>query len=834
MVERGAWTIMLITNFSAGELSENLFGRIDIPQYYQGVSRLENFDVIPTGGIIKRNGTRRLLQMDEEGRIIPFILDRENHFLLFLTPGKIRVYLNGVLQNTAVSTNKVPLYATLQEINEVQYVQVYNNMVMVQQNYKPIQAIKSLNNIIIKVLDISFKIEVVTSAIEKSDMVELDESYIKNNYLINDYPGAITMFNGRLILGGTKNYPQRIYASKVNELNNFSTYKLFITETRNYISVQGTLNVSNNTILLDQPQDIGKFTRPLQEYFLQSTYYQENTKILGISQNGTITITNSPTGIDVDQSQWDQIVNTFNYWKDSKAGLPEWKTGPDYWYDTPSFLSTDRVLVYGYKAAKKEFIYVNDIGFTAGNGPKYKITDFYGLTDDNLDIGVPAITELTKEEIETSIKDKAYLYNLIKDKVIAGANTLSDIMLTYITFIEQKYSNFIDLLYDSLINNCQYELVVNGNSYTYYGNLQQIQEQIYGNVIYSTVHALLSFYTKEYIEDRYPTPEDGFTFEIASDMSDSIRWIGQNKNLLIGTETAEWIVPAGTTALNVQAILNSRYGSDKVQGTSIGDAMCFFQSGRKAIIEYYIPQQDNNFRANNMAMFSKNMLHESPAFDFDFISAPYTKIFVSREDGIIASLLYERSTGTFAWGRITTDGEIRSVATLPGQSGFDDVYLIVRRGTAFYLELLQEREKVYLDSYERWNDETTTGYNKNAVIYDETTNTIYPGRVPSIPGHIMWIGYPFTALVRSMPVLANDKMKQNIIKSLSIRFYNSYLPHIKSIPNNVENTISREEPYTGIVQVPFPGIYDRDVLFELIHDKPTRCQILAVNAEANY
>jgi hypothetical protein len=315
-------------------------------------------------------------------------------------------------------------------------------------------------------------------------------------------------------------------------------------------------------------------------------------------------------------------------------------------------------------------------------------------------------------------------------------------------------------------------------------------------------------------------------------MSDAIRWIGQNKNLLIGTETAEYIIPAGTNATNTQSILNSRYGSDKIQGTSVGDAMCFFQSGKKGLVEYYIPQQDNNFRANNMAMLNRNMLHESPAFDFDFISAPYTKIFVSREDGAVVSLLYERSTGTFAWGRIITNGRIVSVATLPGQSGFDDVYLIAERQGQYYLELLQEREHVYLDSHRAW-DGDASGYNNSAIVYDETDNTIYPVTQEPIAGHRMFIGYPFAAVVRSMPVLANDQMRQNAIKSLSIRFYDSYMPRMKSLPNNVENTIPREEPYTGVVQAPFPGVYERDVHFELIHDKPTRCQILAVNAEAN-
>jgi hypothetical protein len=95
-----------------------------------------------------------------------------------------------------------------------------------------------------------------------------------------------------------------------------------------------------------------------------------------------------------------------------------------------------------------------------------------------------------------------------------------------------------------------------------------------------TVDTYLPFYIIKRPEDRYPTPDDGFTFEIASDMSDGIKWLAQNKNLLVGTETAEWVIPSGTTATNVQAVLNSRYGSDKIQATTVGDAMCFFQSGK--------------------------------------------------------------------------------------------------------------------------------------------------------------------------------------------------------------------------------------------------------------
>ena len=73
---------MLITNFASGELSENLNGRVDLNQYYRGASRIENFEIIPTGGIKRRPGTRRLAKLDGDNRIIPFIVNKNQVYVL--------------------------------------------------------------------------------------------------------------------------------------------------------------------------------------------------------------------------------------------------------------------------------------------------------------------------------------------------------------------------------------------------------------------------------------------------------------------------------------------------------------------------------------------------------------------------------------------------------------------------------------------------------------------------------------------------------------------------------------------------------------------------------
>ncbi|MDR0601714.1 MAG: hypothetical protein LBG42_04970, partial [Treponema sp.] len=65
----------------------------------------------------------------------------------------------------------------------------------------------------------------------------------------------------------------------------------------------------------------------------------------------------------------------------------------------------------------------------------------------------------------------------------------------------------------------------------------------------------------------------------------------------------------------------------------------------------------------------------------------------------------------------------------------------------------------------------------------------------------------------------------------------SFMPKVRSEPNGVENTIPHRgkpgEGFSGVVNVPFPGVYERDVFFEFVFQDPRRCEILAVNAEVN-
>jgi hypothetical protein len=829
---------VLITNFAAGELSETLFGRTDLPQYYQGAARLENFDVIPTGGIRRRRGTRRMAALPREMRIISFILDRETHYLLGFFPrladddggfqsAAVQFFKNGAPHGEPVldGTGGISLPATMREINELQYAQDYRTMIVAHANYPPLMITLTDDGPAIQPISINILVDTV----KKDGLIdpspnEQDKTYA-GGYLTGEgqYPACVTFFNGRLVFAATKLNRQRIFASRVNDYTNFSTYKRYLTEKREYTVIRGTAVNGSRIISVDPLAGPLSFTRNITDYFVDSELlFPAGTKIVKVySDTGgmKIEVTSecifNPPQIPGEPAAVTAWKNEADYYEanPNSASLEAWSVYfPDILPD-PNIVWRDKYgVVYAHVTYLHLVVYKPDGSF-AGE-------DWLAMTQSDAD--------------RVKYTDNANYDWLRLERVKPWLRSFNEAAI----FEDGpgRLGEAITRLGHNLVNYWFYQL----QSDWYYGTPDSIYQRIM-NLMDTTTDAYIPFYASDLLIDEYATPEDGFTFEIASDMSDAIKWLAQNKALVVGTETAEWIVPRETTAVNIQAILNSRYGSDRVQATTIGDAVVFLQSGKKSIVEYYIPQQDSNFRANNMAMLSDAMLRESPAFDLDFVSTPYTKICISREDGTVAALLYERSAGTFAWGRITTRGAVRSVAAIPGPSGYDELYLVVQRDGLFFLERLAEDDGTFLDSFRQW-DGDGDGYAGDAVVYDERTNRTFPlSRPDELPpaadgDHPRWIGYLYRSVMRTMPVLANDRMRKQRITGLAFRFLDSFLPDVTSLAGGraiQTDTISNlKEPYSGVHRIPFPGAWDEDAQAEITCDQPAPVTVLALNAEA--
>jgi hypothetical protein len=918
---------VLITNFSSGELSKNLFGRIDLPQYHSGVAHLENFDVITTGGIKRRSGMERLLSQDiSYGRLIPFVVNRDINFLLYLTPEKIRIYK---IENGSLTEQTPPfksslewrLYESLDHICDVQYAQNFDTMILCHENYPPLE-VKLMNNLL--VID-TFYIECLVSIKSSEGLnwatMESDAIYIDNDYLKtpDNYPRTVSFFNGRVVFAGTKKNPQRVLLSRVDNFHNFSTYNKFVSEKREYLTIQSNI-LSDRSIHIAAPEIAIKFVKPINEYYVDSIYFPKGAMIKSLI--GTTMQIEPPMSGFFDE---EKIINEMNS-KKNKYNAAETKDsitklyikqkifagiayhtvikpGPydlgdkERWYEFEWIIyyganhikfrvrSRDRRLGesfsnWSYAEVGKDYNSENDIAKNDNNEIKRKIKEALSAGEDSL------------------YTDRFYGYKQYED-IYTGKDI--DNFGSYYTGVEKnKYytaQHHEEIINDMMLvipETMKYYLHSNDDVYNeWYYDIPENYIKDIVPFLTATNNIYVSFYTREIIKNEYPSSDCGFTFEIASSTNDAIRWLCANRGLIVGTEMGEWLIPPDVHATNVQAISLSKHGSDRIQGEALGDATLFFKSGRKGLVEYY-PNDNDHFRANNMALLAQHMLHESPAKEFDYATNPYTKLFITREDGMLVTLLYERMTGTFAWSRITTgeimknmitqeetdiskkawnrkvkdsqtqysvshpgpyviperlerfvEGRVLSCAVLPGEDGFDDVYLVVKRKSGegdeavykYYLERLREEGTVYLDNWSEWTFENEEqrqslldSYDSNAVVYDEKENRQYrlneelPAK--SCEENRRYIGYPYQSIMESMPIVKDEKMKAVNMTRMCVRLLDSYEPDIWGSKGD------KNSPTDGVVEsIDMLSGQSTSKQFTIVHEDPNRCRVLSVYAE---
>lgn len=97
------------TNFTRGELSPRIRGRIDFQGFFNGVEELNNFIVLPLGGVIKRPGTRFVAEAannDRFSRLVPFEFSVDESYALEFNDQVVRFFANGgILAANDVSTS---------------------------------------------------------------------------------------------------------------------------------------------------------------------------------------------------------------------------------------------------------------------------------------------------------------------------------------------------------------------------------------------------------------------------------------------------------------------------------------------------------------------------------------------------------------------------------------------------------------------------------------------------------------------------------------------------------------------------------------------------------
>ena len=100
-----ARTKYIQTNFTAGEISPRLDSRIDLSKYQNGAKSIQNFTVLPHGGLQRRGGSQFILQTKnaaDKVRLVSFEFSITESYVLEFGDEYIRFYRNnGIILESA-------------------------------------------------------------------------------------------------------------------------------------------------------------------------------------------------------------------------------------------------------------------------------------------------------------------------------------------------------------------------------------------------------------------------------------------------------------------------------------------------------------------------------------------------------------------------------------------------------------------------------------------------------------------------------------------------------------------------------------------------------------
>lgn len=267
-------------SFANGEVAPEFYARDNI----NGLSKLENMDVLSGGGLARRAGLQYVSELNSTARLIPFSVGEDENYLLALTDKHILVFDD----DEQVQDILTPWGINV--LDKLQYAQRFGTMIFVHPDYQPMVLRKTSENFELSVFqfmrnDSDMSVNIPFMKFDDADNIKitvtahasgnnyatfttdqdfwtpdnlygyillLDKQWIISEYInpttvvaytngpytvpsspITDWresafgtrrgwPCSITFHQDRLVFGGSRDWPSGVWLSQVGRHNNFN------------------------------------------------------------------------------------------------------------------------------------------------------------------------------------------------------------------------------------------------------------------------------------------------------------------------------------------------------------------------------------------------------------------------------------------------------------------------------------------------------------------------------------------------------------------------------------------------------------------------------------
>jgi hypothetical protein len=376
--------------------------------------------------------------------------------------------------------------------------------------------------------------------------------------------------------------------------------------------------------------------------------------------------------------------------------------------------------------------------------------------------------------------------------------------------------------------------------------------------------------------------DDALIYTIASSQVNNIRYLSPTRVLTIGTSGGEYVLTTSNdgpvTPTTTQIRKYSNYGSASAEPVQVADVTLFLQRGNRKVREFkYVGEVDTaGYQAPDITVLAEHITNGG-IDGFAYQQEPENIVWATRKDGVLLGLTYRREEQVVAWHKHIIGGTfngghavVESIATLPTDTGNDELYLVVKRTingkTMRYVEIMKKfdfggntENAFFVDSGLSYSGSAVSGFSSLYHLEGESVSILangasHPDKTVS-SGSVSLdfgatsaaIGYGYTSNMQTLRIESGSsdgtsQGKPKRIHGITVRLYETVGVEVGNDAGEVDRIYFRDSSmnmdeavplFTGDKDIEFPGGFDDDDRIYLQQTQPLPLTVLALYPRMN-
>ncbi len=729
-------------SLNAGEVSDELAGRIDLNKYNTGCEILENARVLRVGGVTRRAGFEYVDTITESTRLVGFRFSETQGYVLEFSNLKMRVIQNGVIDATVYATPW-----TTAQIFDLQFAQRIDRIIVTHPDVE-------VNNII-KLNDGTWEVSVFPWEERIWEVYPNSENIALSVDALGTVGGSVTLTSSEDLFTVLPSFQGLDVGDRVQLSHTVSE------STEEYY-------------FYDQNPTRLAFNRAT-SYNVDDIVYYDNAGNRELYRCKTLYL--SPPGVPPDNGPSPEDYPA--YFEQTVLVVPVTMVSAGWVFET--FGTWTGVLWIQRSYDNSTWSTIKTISSEDNRNERVVETE-------TEDVFIRVVVAETVDNVRVEFTTNSYTDS--GSGIIASISTKTTATLT----VEEP---FISTEPTALWYECAFS---DRNGYPvgvtfYQGRL------CFGGTITRPQTLWLSRIQSPFDFTIGTLATDGMSFQTDAEGYEAITWLSSHLTLLVGTTLGVWALssPDGSTLtpesnrISRQMQLGAQKG---FQAAPLQNNVLFLQyKGRKiqeltgGSVEY------GGYLASDLTQLATHITRGGVTQIATGELPDSTLYLVS--GGELALLTYERSQNVVGWARWVTDGDVESVAVTSGAGEDDDIYIVVNRGGSRYIEYfrpdmlrIEEDNDVFnlrfLDCFTEKIDVTPFSTMAGLDRFDGMEVDSFVDGEPNGPITVTGgvadfgrdvtnavVGLPYTTEVRPMPIDFGAIGSKSTINDITIRFRNS-------------------------------------------------------------